>query len=103
MRAEKGRVSRFFRLAPFSSLLSTIHSFKIQFSQSQVVFAGNQVGHLDENAIVARFQFIVKKIGLSRKFFTEYTGKEPDLEEFENSFKVTLYPKKEQSIRNIEK
>ncbi len=37
------------------------------------------------------------------KLCTGYTGKEPDLEEFENSFKVTLYPKKEQSISNIEK
>jgi len=33
----------------------------------------------------------------------EYTGKEPDLEESESSFKVTLYPKSEKTINDIEK
>ena len=36
------------------------------------------------------------------KLCTDYTGKEPKLEEFENSFKVTLYPKEEKSIGNTE-
>jgi len=36
------------------------------------------------------------------KLCTEYTGKEPKLEEFENSFKVTLYPKEEKSISKTE-
>jgi len=36
------------------------------------------------------------------KLCTDYTGKEPKLEEFENSFKVTLYPKGEKSIGNTE-
>ncbi len=36
------------------------------------------------------------------KLCTEYTGKEPALEEFENSFKVTLYPKPDTAVGNIE-
>ena len=36
------------------------------------------------------------------KLCTEYTGWEPDLEESDNSFKVTLYPKKIASIGNVE-
>jgi len=36
------------------------------------------------------------------KLCTEYTGSEPGLEELENSFKVTLYPKREAAINKIE-
>ena len=37
------------------------------------------------------------------KLCTEYTGKEPGLEDLENSFKVTLYPKGEIQLNRIEK
>lgn len=37
------------------------------------------------------------------KLCTEYTGREPDLTESENSFKVTLYPKRKATIGKIEK
>ena len=37
------------------------------------------------------------------KLCTEYTGSEPVLAELENSFKVTLFPKKEVAISKIEK
>jgi predicted HTH transcriptional regulator len=37
------------------------------------------------------------------KLCTEYTGSEPVLAELENSFKVTLFPKKEVTISKIEK
>ena len=36
------------------------------------------------------------------KLCTEYTGSEPGLEELENSFKVTLYPKREAATNQIE-
>jgi len=36
------------------------------------------------------------------KLCAEYTGREPDLEELENSFKVTLYPKRETSVGKVE-
>ena len=36
------------------------------------------------------------------KLCTEYTGSEPGLEELENSFKVTLYPKREAATNKIE-
>ncbi|MBU0567108.1 hypothetical protein KJ693_05650 [bacterium] len=36
------------------------------------------------------------------KLCTEYTGKEPKLDELENGFKVTLYPKREISLNKIE-
>ena len=36
------------------------------------------------------------------KLCTEYTGTEPGLEELENSFKVTLYPKREAATNKIE-
>jgi predicted transcriptional regulator len=36
------------------------------------------------------------------KLCTEYTGSEPVLAELENSFKVTLFPKKEATISKIE-
>jgi len=36
------------------------------------------------------------------KLCTEYTGREPDLDESDNSFKVTLYPKKMASIGHVE-
>ena len=37
------------------------------------------------------------------KLCREYTGREPDLEELENSFKVTLYPKSEKVHDAVEK
>ncbi|MBW1804414.1 MAG: hypothetical protein JRJ85_27235, partial [Deltaproteobacteria bacterium] len=37
------------------------------------------------------------------KLCTEYTGHEPDLEELENGFKVTLYPKREVTPDGVEK
>lgn len=37
------------------------------------------------------------------KLCTEYTGKEPRLDELENSFKFTLYPRKGMSLNKIEK
>ncbi len=37
------------------------------------------------------------------KLCREYTGQEPDLEELENSFKVTLYPKTKSMIDAVEK
>jgi len=36
------------------------------------------------------------------KLCTEYTGREPDLTESENSFKVTLYPKRKESVGKVE-
>lgn len=36
------------------------------------------------------------------KLCTEYTGREPDLNESENSFKVTLYPKRKATIGKVE-
>ena len=36
------------------------------------------------------------------KLCAEYTGKEPDLEESDNSFKVTLYPKKKAVVGEVE-
>jgi len=36
------------------------------------------------------------------KLCAEYTGREPDLEELENSFKVTFYPKREGAISEVE-
>jgi len=36
------------------------------------------------------------------KLCTEYTGREPDLTESENSFKVTFYPKREGTITEVE-
>ena len=36
------------------------------------------------------------------KLCAEYTGREPDLEELENSFKVILYPKRKASVGKVE-
>ena len=36
------------------------------------------------------------------KLCAEYTGKEPDLTESENSFKVTLYSKRKESVGKVE-
>ena len=36
------------------------------------------------------------------KLCTEYTGREPDLTESENSFKITLYPKKKTTVSKVE-
>lgn len=36
------------------------------------------------------------------KLCTEYTGREPDLTESENSFKITFYPKKKMPVSNVE-
>ena len=36
------------------------------------------------------------------KLCAEYTGREPDLEELENSFKVTLYPRKKAVVGEVE-
>ena len=36
------------------------------------------------------------------KLCTEYTSSEPDLEELESSFKVTLYPKRDAPINKFE-
>lgn len=36
------------------------------------------------------------------KLCAEYTGREPDLEELENSFKVTLYPKRKATVGKVE-
>ena len=36
------------------------------------------------------------------KLCTEYTGREPDLDESDNSFKVTLYPKRKAVVGEVE-
>jgi len=36
------------------------------------------------------------------KLCAEYTGRKPDLDESDNSFKVTLYPKREGAISEVE-